>query len=120
MAKIDPEKIETDVSLLQPEMRLAVAQLAKLHDFRVVESWRSRERQEHLVALGKSKTHHSQHMFGKAVDIYPRPDGYVTPKEVVAKIHADWKAIAASLGYPDTRLLAWDVFHLSLNDGVHI
>ncbi len=44
-------------------------------DFRVVEGLRSAERQAELVAAGRSKTAHSRHQDGCAVDLVPLVDG---------------------------------------------
>lgn len=115
--KEDPMAICKDIERLQPEMKIAIAQLAKVHDFRVTETYRSPERQAMLKATGKSKTLNSRHRLGLAVDIYPLPDGYQTSAEVFAKIHGDWRRIASDVGYPKTSVLEWDKCHLSLNDG---
>lgn len=120
MIKEDPTAICKDISRLQPEMRLAVAQLGKLIDFRIVETYRSQERQDMLFAQGKSKTHNSKHKTGMAVDIYPVPNGYKAGPEEISRIHEQWLEIAKICGYPETKLLSWDPLHLSLNDGVHI
>lgn len=48
------------------------------YDFSITEGVRSLERQKELVAAGKSKTLHSRHLTGKAVDIAVFVDGKVT------------------------------------------
>ncbi len=120
MIEDDPLAICKDIARLQPEMRLAVAQLGRTIDFRIVETYRSQERQDRLFAEGKSKTHNSKHKTGMAVDIYPVPNGYQVGPEEISKIHETWLQIAAICGYPKTKLLAFDPLHLSLNDGKHI
>jgi len=42
-------------------------------DFLVLEGVRSKRRQQRLVAEGKSKTMHSRHLTGHAVDLAPYP-----------------------------------------------
>lgn len=109
----DPEK-------LKPEMKAAIERLSTLHKFKITETLRTPERQAMLKATGKSRTLKSRHLLGMAVDIYPLPDGYQTGPEAFAKIHGDWRRIAAEAGFPRTRILDWDKCHLSLNDGVNI
>jgi|TARA_Y100000310_G_C19990004_1_gene493668 hypothetical protein len=48
-------------------------ELIKIMDITVIEGLRSKERQEGLVAQGKSKTRFSKHIEGKAIDIAPYP-----------------------------------------------
>ncbi|NBB82748.1 MAG: M15 family peptidase [Alphaproteobacteria bacterium] len=47
-------------------------------DFTVLEGLRSKERQQELVADGKSKTMNSRHLTGHAVDIAPYVDGGIS------------------------------------------
>jgi hypothetical protein len=48
-------------------------EIIKIMDITVIEGLRSKERQEGLVAQGKSKTRFSKHIEGKAIDIAPYP-----------------------------------------------
>jgi peptidoglycan L-alanyl-D-glutamate endopeptidase CwlK len=48
-------------------------EVVKYFDITVIEGVRSQERQNELVAQGKSKTKFGKHVLGKAVDIAPYP-----------------------------------------------
>ena len=48
-------------------------EVVKYFDITVIEGKRSQERQNQLVAEGKSKTKFGKHVLGKAVDIAPYP-----------------------------------------------
>ena len=48
-------------------------EVVKYFDITVIEGLRSQERQNELVAQGKSKTKFGKHVAGKAVDIAPYP-----------------------------------------------
>lgn len=48
-------------------------EVCKYFDITVIEGLRSQERQDELVAQGKSKTKFGKHVHGKAVDIAPYP-----------------------------------------------
>lgn len=48
-------------------------EVVKYFDITVIEGLRSQERQDELVAQGKSKTKFGKHVQGKAVDIAPYP-----------------------------------------------
>ena len=48
-------------------------ELIKLMDVTVIEGLRSQERQNELVAEGKSKTKFGKHVAGKALDLAPYP-----------------------------------------------
>ena len=48
-------------------------EVVKYFDITVIEGIRSQERQDELVAQGKSKTKFGKHVLGKAVDIAPYP-----------------------------------------------
>ena len=48
-------------------------EVVKYFDITVIEGLRSQERQNELVAQGKSKTKFGKHVQGKAVDIAPYP-----------------------------------------------
>ena len=48
-------------------------EVVKSFDITVIEGLRSQERQNELVAQGKSKTKFGKHVLGKAVDIAPYP-----------------------------------------------
>ena len=51
-------------------------EVCKYFDITVIEGLRSQERQDELVAQGKSKTKFGKHVQGKAVDIAPYPIDY--------------------------------------------
>lgn len=48
-------------------------EVVKYYDITVIEGLRSQERQDELMAQGKSKTKFGKHVQGKAVDIAPYP-----------------------------------------------
>lgn len=48
-------------------------EVVKYFDITVIEGLRSQERQDELVAQGKSKTKFGKHVQGKAIDIAPYP-----------------------------------------------
>ena len=48
-------------------------EVVKYFDITIIEGKRSQERQNELVAQGKSKTKFGKHVLGKAVDIAPYP-----------------------------------------------
>ena len=48
-------------------------ELVKIMDITVIEGVRTQERQDKLVAEGKSKTKFSKHITGQAVDLAPYP-----------------------------------------------
>jgi len=48
-------------------------ELIKIMDVTIIEGLRSKERQEQLLAQGKTKTKYSKHIEGKAVDLAPYP-----------------------------------------------
>ena len=48
-------------------------ELIKIMDVTIIEGVRSKERQEQLLAQGKTKTRFSKHIEGKAVDLAPYP-----------------------------------------------
>ena len=47
--------------------------LIKIMDVTIIEGLRSKERQQELLAQGKTKVKYSKHMEGKAVDLAPYP-----------------------------------------------
>jgi len=48
-------------------------ELVKIMDVTIIEGLRTKERQEELVAQGKSQTKFSKHIEGRAVDLAPYP-----------------------------------------------
>ena len=48
-------------------------ELIKIMDVTIIEGLRSKERQQELLAQGKTKTKYSKHIKGKAVDLAPYP-----------------------------------------------
>ena len=57
-----------DISLVN-----VLNEVVKYFDITVIEGLRSQDRQNELVAQGKSKTKFGKHVQGKAVDIAPYP-----------------------------------------------
>jgi hypothetical protein len=113
-----PTDICKDESLLAPVMNFALADLRNAGwQFKVVETLRTKERQEMLVATGKSKTHNSKHFSGYAADVLPLPGGYDTPRPLLIEMQKVWCGIAKKYGYPNNGYLDWDLCHVSLNDG---
>ena len=58
-------------------------------DFSVNEGLRTKDRQQHLVATGKSKALNSRHLTGHAVDLIPYPPNGDFDKDGIFNIH-DW------------------------------
>ena len=79
-------------------------------DLSLREAWRSRERQAELVALGASRTHHSQHNLSLAVDFVLFRDGvHITDGEdwEWKKLGAYWKDMGHTWGGD----WGWDANH---------
>jgi peptidoglycan L-alanyl-D-glutamate endopeptidase CwlK len=92
--------------------------------FIVTEGLRTRERQVQLVARGASRTMHSRHLTGHAVDLaYWLDDGDGVPENgevrwdwpLYAELGAAVKAVAAELGIP----IIWGGDWPSFRDGPH-
>ena len=58
---------------VKPELIFILNELIKIMDVTIIEGLRSKERQEQLLAQGKTKTKYSKHIEGKAVDLAPYP-----------------------------------------------
>jgi len=58
---------------VDPKLVNVLNEVCKYFDITVIEGLRSQERQNQLVAEGKSKTKFGKHVQGKAVDICPYP-----------------------------------------------
>jgi peptidoglycan LD-endopeptidase CwlK len=58
---------------VDPKLVEVLNEVCKYFDITVIEGLRSQERQNELVAQGKSKTKFGKHVQGKAVDIAPYP-----------------------------------------------
>ena len=58
---------------VHPDLRKVLDEVVKYFDITIIEGKRSQERQNKLVAEGKSKTKFGKHVQGKAVDISPYP-----------------------------------------------
>ena len=58
---------------VHPDLRKVLDEVVKYFDITIIEGKRSQERQNKLVAEGKSKTKFGKHVWGKAVDISPYP-----------------------------------------------
>ena len=72
MPKFGKKSIER-LEGVNPRLRLVLKELVKIMDVTIIEGVRSQERQDKLVAEGKSKTKFSKHIEGKAVDLAPYP-----------------------------------------------
>jgi len=85
-------------------------------DFTVTEGLRTKERQAQLMAAGASKTMHSRHITGHAIDIAPIIAGEVRwdwpPFQELAKA---FKLAAKELGVP----IVWGGDWVSFKDGPH-
>ncbi|MBT7339072.1 MAG: M15 family metallopeptidase [Candidatus Jacksonbacteria bacterium] len=64
---------QRELDSIHPKLQLVVNELIKHVDFKVFEGLRSKDRQAHLVESGASKTMHSKHLKGYAVDLYLLP-----------------------------------------------
>lgn len=58
---------------VDPRLVKVLNELIKIMDVTIIEGVRSKERQEQLLAQGKTKTKYSKHITGKAVDLAPYP-----------------------------------------------
>jgi|TARA_E500000318_G_C3473731_1_gene177560 peptidoglycan L-alanyl-D-glutamate endopeptidase CwlK len=58
---------------VDPRLVKVLNELIKIMDVTIIEGVRSKERQEQLLAQGKTKTKYSKHIKGKAVDLAPYP-----------------------------------------------
>lgn len=58
---------------VDPRLVKVLNELIKIMDVTIIEGVRSEERQEQLLAQGKTKTKYSKHITGKAVDLAPYP-----------------------------------------------
>ena len=58
---------------VHPKLVSVLNEVVKYFDITVIEGLRSQERQDELVAQGKSKTKFGKHVMGRAVDIAPYP-----------------------------------------------
>ena len=72
--KLGPKSLE-NLKGVHPDLQRIVERAIGISesDFTVLEGLRSLERQKTLLAAGKSKTLHSRHITGHAVDITPFP-----------------------------------------------
>lgn len=85
-------------------------------DFGVTEGIRTKERQEQLVAEGKSQTMNSKHLRGMAVDVVAYVDGKVTwDKDYYHIIAKAFKQAAKELNVP----IRWGGDFKSFFDGPH-
>ena len=58
---------------VDPKLVNVLNELIKIMDVTIIEGLRSEERQQELLAQGKTKTRFSKHIEGKAVDLAPYP-----------------------------------------------
>ncbi len=85
-------------------------------DFAVTEGMRSAERQEMLVAEGKSMTLHSKHLSGRAVDVVALIDGKASwDMEDYKVISVAFKKAAKELDIA----IEWGGDWKNFKDGVH-
>jgi peptidoglycan L-alanyl-D-glutamate endopeptidase CwlK len=85
-------------------------------EFTVTEGRRSTERQRRLVAAGASRTLHSRHLDGHAVDLAVKVDGQVRwDWPLYQRLAEVMKAAAADAGVPVTWGGDWKAFR----DGPH-
>jgi hypothetical protein len=85
-------------------------------DFAITEGLRTRERQETLVAEGKSQTMNSKHLIGRAVDVVAYVDGKVSwDKEHYVTISKAFKQAAKELNVS----IRWGGDFKSFFDGPH-
>tara|TARA_R110000803_G_scaffold54388_2_gene111096 strand:- start:1849 stop:2250 length:402 start_codon:yes stop_codon:yes gene_type:complete len=73
-------------------------EVVKYFDIAIIEGVRSQERQNELVAQGKSKTKFGKHVEGKAVDIAPYPIDWEA-RDDFHYLGGFMLATAASMGY---------------------
>ena len=110
----DPTKVCRDATKLAPIMQECLAALWGLRSFIVVETLRTHQRQLMLLKQGKSKTLHSRHLTGMAMDIMPK-GGY--DKWVAndwEKAHDEWDAIVITKGRQPEKRIAWDMGHFGI------
>ncbi len=91
-------------------------------DFIVTDGCRTLEEQKEFVAAGKSRTMHSRHLGGFAVDVVALVNGRVTyDKEQMSKVAACFKRAALKLGIPINWGGDWKTFkdtpHFELDKG---
>lgn len=110
-----PYPIQNDPTKLKPVMQQASYLLHTKYKFRTVECLRTQERQDWMLAHGKSKVKHSAHQDGLAMDIYPLEHGYDTSDEELDKIYALWADICETLGHKAHPQISWDKLHLQLD-----
>lgn len=109
------EKLSTVHPDLQRVFKEAIT--TSPYDFAISEGVRSLDRQKELVAQGKSKTLHSRHLTGKAVDIAVFVDGKLTWDLKYYKAVTDHiKAVAVLNDVPIVCGIDWKSFI----DGPHI
>jgi len=58
---------------INPKLINVLNEIIKIMDVTIIEGLRSEERQQELLAQGKTKTKYSKHILGKAVDLAPYP-----------------------------------------------
>ena len=124
-----PNLLARDILRLQgvhPHLVAIVIAARARMPFIVVEGLRTAERQQQMVAEGKSQTMRSRHLTGHAVDLCPWKDR--NGNRVVEQSEIDWsdipsfrhvademKAAADALGYP----IEWGGDWRSFYDGPH-
>ena len=87
------------------------------YDFGITEGLRTLERQERLLAEGKSTTLHSRHLKGEAIDFAVYVDGKITwEMPYYQQVAQAFKQAAAEYGLKIT----WGGSWTTLKDGPHI
>jgi peptidoglycan L-alanyl-D-glutamate endopeptidase CwlK len=91
------------------------AEITKV-EFTVTEGLRSPARQKRLVEAGASRTLHSRHLTGHAVDVAAKVDGAIRwDWPLYAEIARAMKSAAKDLGIP----IAWGGDWTTFRDGPH-
>ncbi len=113
---------------VHPDLVAVVEEAIKHVDFTVLEGLRSLERQEDLVAQGKSKTMNSKHLpqddgYGHALDLAPWPIDW-NDREAFAHLSGILRGIALMQGIDLRCGVDWDgdlnVKEHSFFDGPHV
>lgn len=108
-------KIETDIKLTTKFFQKCHGELVKrIPKFRVTESLRTIDRQKYLKSTGKSWTMKSNHLFGRAMDIYPQLKGYNTPEAEWNQYHDIWDQIVRGFGGVPEKRIGKDLGHFGI------
>lgn len=116
--KLSPRSLEKLKGVKEPLVKVLSEAIERSpYDFIITEGVRALERQKELVAQGKSKTMHSRHLTGHAVDIAVLVEGKVTWDLKYYKTVTDHiKAVAKLQDVPCVFGIDW----VGFVDGPHI